>query len=90
MARAKKEELTLVRVRVIRSFETLVAGEEFDTFRTDRVQGLINGALLKVVDGGTSEAGPGAADASDSGGSPADAAPAGTAGAEPGEDPSSG
>lgn len=87
MARAKSK---LIRVRVTRSFEGLIIDEEFNTMRTDRVQGLINGAFLKVVDGGESETGPGAVDAGDSRGGTPHAAPESPSGTEPGEDPSAG
>jgi hypothetical protein len=88
MARAKTRDK--ITVRVTRSFEGLVMGETFETPLTDRVQGLINGALLEVVGGGESAPGPGAVDAGDSGGSSPDAAPEGPSGAEPGEDPGAG
>lgn len=89
MAGTRKSKL--IRVRVVRSFEGLVMGDEFETLYTDRVQGLVRGAFLKVVaGGGESTSGPGPVDAGDPGGEPEGAAPESSASAEPGEDPRAG
>lgn len=89
MARAKKvadSRPEWVQVRVAKSFEVLVRGEEMQTSLTDRVVSLVAGGFLEVTEYGPSASGPGTAVAGDQGGSPQDTAPEGSPGAEPGQD----
>lgn len=84
MARKKAVGSGHVGLRVLRSFNNFKAGEDLQHELTPYVTALVNLGFLKVVGDGASEAGPAAADASDSGGgtesAPAESAP----GAEPG------
>lgn len=77
-------------VRVTRSFEMLRIGEVFENTMNPRVRALIDAGFLEVISGGESEAGPGTVDQGDPGGEPEGAAQESSAGAEQGEDPSSG
>jgi hypothetical protein len=88
MTRAKR--VKSVTVKVAKSFDGVVIGEQFDADLTERVLALISGGFLEVVDYGAGEAGPGAADASDPGREPTGDQPESAAGAEPGEGPGAG
>lgn len=77
-----------VRVKVARSFEYWVIGEEFGAPLSERVLALISGGYLEVTDHGESEAGPGATGTGDQGGEPEGVEATGPTGTEPGEDPS--
>lgn len=76
-----------VRIRVLRSFGTVVAGDEADLALDQRVQGWINAGLVKVVDGGPDQAGPSGSEPDPEGGVPGETGGGRSSGDEPGEDP---
>ena len=65
MTKQKTLRNTPARVRVLRSFNGMQAGDEGDVVVTDRIQAWINAGLLKVVEGGTDSAGPGSVEPDD-------------------------
>ena len=90
---ARRKSLTksqLVTVRVTRSFGSLYRGEQFATERDEKTQGFIRAGLLREVNDGQSQAGPGVADEDVQRSEPAGTEGGGTAGGEPGEDPRAG
>lgn len=90
MTRRKTTTAKQVTVKVAKSFDVMVIGEEFETAVNDRVLALVGGGFMEVVRHGESETGQAPVDAGDPGGEPSDAAPESPAGPEPGPDPGTG
>lgn len=76
-----------VLVRATVSFNEVHKGDVSELELTERVNGLISGGYLEVMDRGETEAGPGRFEKSDPGSELERAGTDGPAGGEPGEDP---